>query len=123
MANNSNVKKKPLYILKILMENTDQKHPITVNQIIKELEKFDISAERKSIYSDIEALKEFGVDVICIRERANMYYVGKRGFELTELELIIHAILSAKFITNEKGQEIIKKIKTLTSIHEANDLY
>jgi predicted DNA-binding transcriptional regulator YafY len=123
MTSTSNLKIKPLYIMKILMEKTDEHHPITVNEIIEELAKYDISAERKSIYSDIELLTSFGIDIICEKGRANKYFVGSRDFELPELKLLVDAVQSSKFITHKKSEELIKKIEKLTSIHEAKELH
>lgn len=122
MAANPNLKLKLLYIMKILLEKTDENHKLTVNDIIIELEKYDITAERKSIYSDIEILKVFGMDILCERSRANQYYVASREFELPELKLLVDAVQSSKFITHKKSQELINKIGKLTSVHQAKEL-
>lgn len=75
MSKKSNQKLKLLYLLKILMEKTDTDHTLTVQQMIQELNKYGISAERKSIYDDIESLKTFGIDILC---RKSKTYAGKR---------------------------------------------
>lgn len=103
-----------------LLENTDEEHTVTVNQIIAHLEAQGISAERKSIYSDIEALQVLGVDI----ERVDSgnyvgYYVASRTFELPELKLLVDSVQSSKFITHKKTASLIKKIEKLASIHEA----
>ena len=123
MPANSNLKLKPLYIMKILLEKTDENHPLTVNEIISELSYYDIPAERKSIYSDIDLLMSFGLDIICEKGRANKYFIGTRDFELPELKLLVDAVQSSKFITHKKSDELIKKIEKLTSIHEAKELH
>lgn len=87
------------------------------------LQKYGIKAERKSIYSDIDLLSDFGLDVICEKGRSNKYFVGSRDFELPELKLLVDAVQSAKFITYKKSDELIKKIEKLTSIHEAKELH
>ena len=61
MSKKSNQKLKLLYLLKILMEKTDTDHTLTVQQMIEVLNKYGISAERKSIYDDIESLKPLGL--------------------------------------------------------------
>lgn len=123
MSANSKLKLKPLYIMKILLEKSDEEHPLTVNDIITELAYYDISAERKSIYSDIELLMTFGLDIICQKDRANKYFVGMRDFELPELKLLVDAVQSSKFITHKKSNELIKKIERLTNIYEAKELH
>lgn len=57
MSGNANQKLKLLYLMKILISNTDEEHTLTMKNIIVELSKHDISAERKSIYNDMELLK------------------------------------------------------------------
>lgn len=123
MATNSKLKLKPLYIMKILLEKSDEKHPLTVNQIINELASYDITAERKSVYPDIHLLENFGLDVICEKNRSNKYFIGKREFELPELKLLVDVVQSSKFITHKKSNQLIKKIEKLTSIYEAKDLH
>ena len=120
MARSSYQKLKPLYIMNYLLQNTDEDHPVTVNQIISYLDSQGISAERKSIYSDIEALQYFGLDIVQAGSgRSCGYYVAHRNFELPELKLLVDSVQSSKFITHKKTASLIKKIETLASIHEA----
>jgi len=122
MVENSNLKMKTLYIIKILLEKTDENNYLTVNDIISELVMYGITAERKSVYTDIELLKNFGMDIICERGRANRYFVGSREFELPELKLLVDAVQSSKFITRKKSEILIKKIEKLTSVYKAKEL-
>ena len=120
MARSSYQKLKPLYIMNYLLQNTDEDHPVTVNQIISYLDSQGISAERKSIYSDIEALQYFGLDIVQSGSgRSCGYYIAHRTFELPELNLLVDSVQSSKFITHKKTAALIKKIETLASIHEA----
>ena len=120
MARSSYQKLKPLYIMNYFLQNTDEDHPVTVNQIISYLESQGISAERKSIYSDIEALQCFGLDIVQAGSgRSCGYYIAHRNFELPELKLLVDSVQSSKFITHKKTATLIKKIETLASIHEA----
>ena len=120
MARSSYQKLKPLYIMNYLLQNTDEDHPVTVNQIISYLDSQGISAERKSIYSDIEALQYFGLDIVQSGSgRSCGYYIAHRTFELPELKLLVDSVQSSKFITHKKTAALIKKIETLASIHEA----
>lgn len=123
MSKLSNQKLKIVYLMKILFERTDEMHKITMAEIIKALEEYGVSAERKSIYKDIETLQSYGVDVIGLREGKNyLYYVGSRVFELAELKLLVDSVQSAKFITERKSKELIKKLEKFASKHEAKKL-
>jgi len=117
-----NQKLKLLYMMKMLMENTDENHFMTVPQIIEELSRYGIAAERKSVYDDLEALRLFGLDIASIKTKTTGYYVSSRTFELPELKLLADAVASSKFITEKKSAELIKKIESLTSAHEARQL-
>ena len=123
MAKGNNQKLKIIYLMKILLEKTDEEHSITMPEIIVALESYGISAERKSIYSDIENLRVFGMDIIGEqRDRTFYYHVGNRQFELAELKLLVDSVQSAKFITVKKSNELIKKIEGLASKYEASQL-
>ena len=120
MAGSSYQKLEPLYIMSYLLQNTEEDHSVTVNQIISYLASQGISAERKSIYSDIAALQYFGLDIVQAGSgRSCGYYVAHRNFELPELKLLVDSVQSSKFITHKKTASLIKKIETLASIHEA----
>lgn len=118
-----NQKLKILYLLKILMENTDETHDITLAEILKKLESYDVTAERKSIYRDIEQLRYFGIEIEGEqRDRTYYYRVVSRNFELAELKLLVDSVQSAKFITEKKSNELIKKIESWASKYEASML-
>ena len=118
MAKSSNQKLKLLYIVKYLMQRSDEEHPVSTAAIIEELARNDISAERKSIYDDIEALRHFGLDIIQLKGKNGGYYIGERDFELPELKLLVDSIQSSKFITEDKTYKLIKKIEGLASEYD-----
>ena len=120
MARNSNQKLKLLYVMRYLLRASDEAHPVTTNQIIHYLQEQGIPAERKSLYDDIEALQQFGLDIIQIKN-GNFYgyYVGSRDFELPELKLLVDCVQSSKFITHKKTISLIKKIEDMASVYEA----
>lgn len=118
MAKSSNQKLKLLYLVKFLMQHSDEEHPLSTAQIIEELARNNISAERKSIYDDIEALRVFGVDVIQVKGKNGGYYIGERDFELAELKLLVDSVQSSKFITQDKTYKLIKKIENLASVYD-----
>lgn len=115
-------KLKIMYIAKILLENTDEEHTITVAEIIEKLSKFGISAERKSVYDDLEYLQTFGLDICSNRTKTTNYYIASRDFELPELKLLVDSVQSSKFITHKKSNELISKIERLTSRENAKQL-
>ena len=115
MARKPNQKLKLLYVMKILLEKTDADHGLTLAQIAEELAKYDIGAERKSLYDDLELLKLYGVAIAVKRERHVLYYVSEHTFSLGELKLLIDAVQCSKAITPKKSMELIRKIGNLGS--------
>ncbi|MCR5092923.1 MAG: WYL domain-containing protein [Lachnospiraceae bacterium] len=123
MPKGSNQKLKLYYLSRIMLEKTDDDHAITLSEIQKYLEAYDVTANRKSLYDDMEALRVLGIDVIGNKEGRNYtYHVGKKQFDLAELKLLVDAIQSSKFITEKKSNELIKKITSLASDYEAEQL-
>ncbi len=119
MAKSPNQKLKLLVLLRFLQRQSDEAHPVTMAEMIRELEHWDIAAERKSLYDDLEALRSFGADVISVRGRRPGYYLGARDFELAELKLLVDSIQSSKFITQRKTLSLIRKLEGLCSVHDA----
>ena len=124
MSRGTNQKFKFTYLMKIMQEKTDDEHSLTMPQIMEELEKYDVTAERKSIYADFQDMTDkFGVEIIKEQiGRETYYHVGAREFELAEVKLLIDAIQSSKFITQTKSRELITKIKSFVSEHQAKQL-
>lgn len=124
MSRGANQKFKFTYLMKIMQAKTDDEHSITMPQIMEELERYDVTAERKSIYSDLADMTDkFGIEVIKEQiGRETYYHVGSREFELAEVKLLIDAIQSSKFITQTKSRELIAKIKNFVSEHQAKQL-
>lgn len=123
MAKGAYQKLKLLYLQQILLENTDEYHSMTMNEIISELKSYGIEAERKSIYDDLEMLKVYGLDIVGEKRGKQYYYaVVNRDFELPELKLLIDIVQSAKFITAKKSRQLIEKIEHLGSRYDACQL-
>ena len=123
MPRGSNQKFKFTYLMKIMAEKTDDEHSLTMPQILEELEKYEVSAERKSIYEDFKDMSNFGIEVIKEQKgRETFYHIAGREFELAEVKLLIDAVQSAKFITQKKSKSLISKVKNFVSEHQAKQL-
>lgn len=111
-----------LYIIETLLRKTDDEHKLSSTEFIRVLSENGLTADRKSVYDDIETLKEFGMDILYDKEEPSGYYVANREFELPELKLLVDAVQSSKFITAKKSNALISKIEKLTSTHQAKKL-
>ena len=123
MPKNDNQKLRILYIKQLLEERTDSEHGLSVGEINKALEDFDISADRKTIYDDLMRLEEYGMDIVQSGGgRSTDYRLVSRDFEVAELKLLADAVQSARFLSNSKSSALIKKLSSLTSKYEAKSL-
>ena len=120
MPKSDNQKLKILYILDYLQKNSHREHPVRAAELIAMLEsEHDISCDRKTIYSDIAALQDYGVDIVSLPGKNGGYYIASRNFELPELKLLIDAVQSSRFLTEKKSRELIGKLCSQCSVHDA----
>jgi len=122
MAKSANQKRKLPILAKLLLERSDEEHPISTQEMLAELERWDISAERKSIYDDMEQLRELGMDIQSRKGREGGWFIGQRDFELAELKLLVDAVQSSRFLTGRKSDGLIRKLESLASVHQARQL-
>ena len=121
MAKSDNQKLKIFYILDYLKRNSHQDHPVRANELISMLDRnHNIACDRKTVYSDIAALQEYGVDIVSIPGRNGGYYIASRNFEIPELKLLIDAVQSSRYLTEKKSRELIEKLCEECSVHDAN---
>ena len=119
----SKQKQKLIYLRRILLEQTDESHKLSGPELAEQLELFGFTAERKTIYDDIAALIESGLDIEIERKgHSNVYYVASRLFQEEELYVLADAVASSKFLTQKKSNELIRKLQQLTSRYHAQHL-
>ena len=123
MAAGDNQRLKMLYLVKILSEETDDNHALTLQDIKYRLDTYGVNADRKTLYSDFSELEKYGLEIIKEQDGRNVrYHLATRTFELPELKLLVDAVQSSKFITEKKSRQLIKKLESLVSIYEAQHL-
>ena len=120
MPKSDNQKLKIFYILDYLQRNSHADHPVRATELIQMLQhQHNILCERKTVYSDIAALQDYGVDIVSVPGKNGGYYIASQNFELPELKLLIDAVQSSRFLTEKKSRELIEKLCKECSVHEA----
>lgn len=120
MPRTENQKLRILYILDYLQKNSHQAHLVNAAELMEMLDsQHDIRSDRKTIYSDLAALQDYGLDIVSVPGRNGGYYIGSRIFELPELKLLIDAVQSSRFLTEKKSRELIAKLCRQCSVHDA----
>ena len=123
MPKGSHQKLKLYHLSNIMMEKTDENHYLTIQEIKDELERYEVTADRKSLYDDLQQLEVLGLEVSGEPDgRGYHYHVTGKLFEIAELKLLVDAIQSSKFITERKSTELIRKLERFASRYEAQQL-
>lgn len=120
---NSMSKLRPLFILKLIYEHTDENHYITIAQILQFLrDEYDIESYRKTVKEDIDLLIDAGFDIEFIKSSQNQYHIISRDFDIAELKVLIDAVVSSKFISKTKSHELADKLSKLAGPYVAKEL-
>ena len=120
MPKSDNQKLKIFYIWDYLKQHSHEDHPVRAAELLSMLERqHNIVCDRKTVYSDIAALQDYGVDIVSIPGKNGGYYLASRNFELPELKLLIDAVQSSRFLTEKKSRELIEKLCRECSIYDA----
>jgi len=118
----ANKKLRILYLARFLAQQSDEEHPVTLQEILEELSRCGIDAERKSVYDDLEQLRMFGMDIVSVKGKNFGYYLGQRDFQLPELKMLIDVVQASPFLTRGKSMDLIAKLEALASRPQAHQL-
>ncbi len=121
MADGEKSKLKLLYTYEILKKYSDEEHLLTANAICEKLsELYGITAERKSIYRDINTLMQTGIEIVS--EKKSGFFLAERTFELAEIRFLKDAVLAADFVTAKKSSELIGKLCSELSVYQSESI-
>ena len=113
---------KLLNLIRIFEECTDENHGLTMPQIIEKLGECGVHAERKALYRDIQALNEFGLTIKKFHCAPVEYRLVGRRFTFNELQLLVDAVQSCRFLTQGNADKLVRSIKTLCSEEQGKQL-
>ena len=115
-------KLKLLYLAEIFERETDEKHGLTGPDLISKLAERGVDVERKTLYRDIDCLREFGYDIVKYQRSKPEWGLASRDFQDGELLLLADAVQSSKFLSKRKSEALVKSLGKLASKHLADDL-
>lgn len=109
-----------LYLYQYLVQNTDPDHSASTADLMKMLkEKHGIKVSRNTITDDLTMLHDCNLQIEVIHSTQNKYYYDGQLFDIPELKLLIDAVSSSKFITEQKSEALINKLLTQVPIYSA----
>ena len=116
-------KLRPLYLLRILKDRTDEDHTLTTSQLCRVLkDEYGIETFRTTIKSDIQVLQQAGFSIQATRSTQNLYNYIERDFDIPEVKLLIDAVMSSKFITKAKSDQLVSKLTELAGPYKSREL-
>lgn len=116
MANTTNQKLRLLHLLKLFIKKTSTTSGLTTNQFLDELTNVNIDTERKTLYRDFKAMREFGLAIE--QNKAHEWYLSNRPFSEDELVMLVDAVQSTPFLTENMSENLITKLKAFVSEKE-----
>lgn len=115
----SEKRKRIFYLFEYLYYNSDEEHPLSTKDIMDFFKNKGIAVDRKTLKTDLDLLMDtdsiFSIEMI--KSSPNKYYWKDRLFEDVELTLLMNAVSSARFIPEDKTDELIEKIMKLTDVY------
>lgn len=112
-------KLKPLYLMDVFTRETDAAHRLTAIELAQILSESGVPAERKGVYRDIDALCEYGLDIV---KSETGYYLGERRFQLAEVRVLISAVQAAPFIPRDRSDALVAKLGAMLSRYQERDM-
>jgi predicted DNA-binding transcriptional regulator YafY len=106
----------------ILTEETDERHPMPMAELVDRLARFGVTAERKSLYRDLAALRKHGLDVVYRAGTDGGWYVENRTFTPLDLRAIIDAVSVYRWIPESQKQELLNKLVNQAPVPQRKSL-
>ncbi|MCH4005988.1 MAG: WYL domain-containing protein [Eubacterium sp.] len=123
MLEKTNIKKaRLLYILKLLDEKTDKDHPVTTNEILEYINSLGMTAERKTIKTDMNLLMDIGYKIVFMKSSPNRYYLEEHALSFDEMKLLKDVILSSPLLTDKEAEKLTGKIAKMGSCYQHDAL-
>ena len=104
----NNSKGRIIALYQLLMNETDEEHPMHSSMIMAKLQDQGYSISRNTLHDDLKVLKSFDLDIVTVVSRDNSYFLGDRKFEMPELKMLVDAVSSSRIIPAQRSEELIK---------------
>lgn len=146
----ANQKLKAYLVMQYLLRRTDENHAESAYDIIDFLAECGISAERRSIYRDVEdinkvswlmenlnsdgditiqdaeealAADEDNLEKLVVYDKSMKgFYVRQRHFDLNDIRLLAECVYSAKFISQGQADRLADVVCEFVSEHQAKKI-
>lgn len=116
-------KNNALILYQVLMKYSDKEHPLSMSDIKDYMAEETAECGRDSIARYLNQLEEeMGIDIHRGKGQSARYYIDRRLLDKEELKLITDAVYASNFIEKGIADNMIRKLKTLRSIYDGEEL-
>lgn len=140
-----NHKMKTYIVLQFLLKYTDENNVASAKDIVAFLEECGLTAERRSIYRDIDEINkvtlmmEKGCDIeeveemlededsedqklVVYDEHRKGFYVRQRHFDLHDMRLLAECVYAAKFVPENQADRLVNVVCEFVSDYQAKEI-
>ena len=111
-------------MLQIFQEETDEEHPLTATELIQRVEqRLGVTIERRTVYSNIQILRQAGYEISDANNAHKGYYLMERKFEKGEILMLCNAIHASHFINQRQSDELIEKLLSELSKYQQEEFH
>lgn len=111
-----------LSLIKVLQEHTDEKHPMTREEITDLLNEQGITYNRKTFYEYIKQLQTAGYPVVANKSGEYGYYMASQPFSFAQAKLLVDAVQTSKVLASDMSSALISRIASTMSQYESSQL-
>ncbi len=97
-----------LLLYRLLREETDREHPMSIGTILERLGADGSASARKSIYRDAATLRRNGIEVVFRRGPSGGWYLARHDFTDKESRLMIDAVAVYPWMTEAQRERLLE---------------
>lgn len=113
----------PLCLLRVLRDHSDEKHILSIADIQKHLEAYDLHPDRRTLYTHFDVLTAMGYEISDFKANGKGYYLMSREVEPSEAHLLCDAVCALPFIPEKQTLDLIRKLQSLVSVYERRHIH
>ena len=118
-----NNKSRILFLYNYLYNNTDDEHTLTTHDLLRILGENGFQANRVTLKKDVDLLINTDYDIIVEKEgKFNTFHYGAREFDYIQLQMLVDAVSSARFLSDKRSEELTERLSAFASAFQKEKL-
>ncbi len=102
----------------VLEKFSDKNNILTIKDINMHLKQlFDVTLERRTIYSFVKDIKELGIDISDYSDNGKGYFINTHKLEEHEIRILLDSISANKCLSHKKTKIIAEKLCKMNNVY------